>query len=511
MSKYDIKPKVGTRPKVVIYKRVSDKRQSDEGYSIEVQEDLLLKVAADHSWEVLRVFEDDGKSARTLDRKDMQEFLDFCDENSDVVDAALLQDTSRLCRNVQDHLTVKAFLKKRAIKMIPFDGIVDDSPEGDFIDLIIAGVNELESKRTGKKTKRIMDAMLEMGLKPGMAPVGYINSFKKGVPMHVDNEKRFYICEIFKLWNTGNYSMLSISEKMFEDGFRSKSGKKVGKSGIEAILKRVLYAGGLAYDGKINKNAQHEAIITMDEFNKAQDMLLIRNKGANRSRKHNTLLAGMIFCFKCGNQMYGEYHLKGNYYRCKVCGKPLASMEKVENSIKKFFTGARFTEKGLSNMKDVLLSVKQELGESVPQQRSSLISRREALDMKMKKLEDKMLFNDTSIDKDRLNAQYEPLKKELAQVDDQLKLLEKPSSNLKDSEIEKVVWGLGQLGRIYEVLPKSQKKQFLRYFITKVFVDCAEDKIVQYELVPEFEALVSGNLVRISSYWLPGLDSNQQP
>lgn len=510
-NKYDLKPKIGTRPKVVIYKRVSDKRMSEEGYSIEVQEDLLMKLAENQNWEVMRVFEDDGKTARNLDRKDMQEFLDFCDEHSTVLDGALIQDTSRLCRNTQDHLTVKAFLKKRNIKMIPLDGIVDDSPEGDFIDLIIAGVNELESKRTGKKTKRVMDAMFEMGLKPGMAPIGYTNSLKKGVPMYVDREREFYIREIYRLWNTGNSPLSYISEKMFEDGLRSRDGKKVGKSGIEAILKRIEYAGGLKYDGKINENAQHQSIVSKDDYRKAQSMFDIRNKGADRSRKHNTILAGIVFCFKCGSQMYGEYHVKGNYYRCKKCGKPFVPMKKVESDIARFFKSSKFTDKGISRIRDVLLEVKNDQGSTLPQQRESLLSRRGALDRKMKILEDQMLFNATGIDKHRLEEKYVPLKNEMKQVEDQLKLLERPANDLKDSEIEKVISGLGKLNVIYSTLNALQKKQFLKYFIRKVFVDITEKKVVQYDLVPEFEALISGNFVRISFNWLPRVDSNHEP
>jgi len=58
-------------------------------------------------------------------------------------------------------------------------------------------------------------------------------------------------------------------------------------------------------------------------------------------------------------------------------------------------------------------------------------------------IEDQILFNSISIDKTRLEQQYEPLKKEMKQVEERLKLMTPPSTNLKDSEIEKVIGGLG--------------------------------------------------------------------
>jgi site-specific DNA recombinase len=510
---YVIEPKLGLKPKVVIYKRVSDKRMSLEGHSIKVQEDILIKLATDKGWEVLKIFEDDGKSARTLDRKDMQDFLGFCDEHGDSLDAALIQDTSRLCRNVEDHLAVKTFLKKRNIQMLPLDGVVTDgTPENDFIDLIIAGVNELESKRTGKKTKRVMLALFEQGLKPGPAPIGYINSYVKNTPMRPDPEKRIYIEKAFELWCTGNYALDAISEVLYKDGFRSKYGKVVAKSGIKEILQRIDYAGGLSYDGEINKEAQHKAIISMETYERAQKMFKIRNKGADRSRKHNTLLAGMVHCFRCGNLMYGEYHEKGKYYKCKKCGSPYAKMDYIDEQVAGFFEGSHFSETGLAEVKQTLIDIKNNEGSSIPQQKKSLEARRKALDIKMRKLEDKLLFQDEgSIDKERLEAMYEPMKKEMKQVEEQLKALDTPSSNLKDADVEKVIKGLGQMGDIYKALTKNQKKQFLKYFVRKVFVDCSENKIADYELVPEFETVLSKDLVRIKFNWLPRLDSNQQP
>ena len=511
MSIFNLKPKVGTIPSIVYYKRVSTKGQAETGYSLEVQEDLATKLAEDGEWRILRVFEDKGKSARDLNRPDLEQLLDFCDENQGILDAVVVQDTSRLSRNVKDHLEIKAFLQKRAIKMISLDGNNEDTDEGQFLDIIIAGVNELESKRTGRKTKRIMEAMFEMGLKPGTAPLGYINSFEKGVPMKIDPERRFFFEEMFRLWNTGNHSTGEISDILYEKGLRSKNGKKVVKSAIHKYLRDIIYAGGLTYNKRINEKAQHGAIVSMEVFNKAQEIFKIRNKGADRSRKHDTLLSGIAYCSKCGTLMYGEYHPDGSYYRCKLCKKPYGDLVSINQSIERFFKGSVFTDSGLKKIREVLLKVKEEQGESVPQQREALINRKTALDHKMRLIEDKMFSLSDLVDDDRLKQRYIPLKEEMRQLDLQLELLNRPSSNLKDSEIEKVMTGLEELGEIYKAFNPKQKKQFIRFFIKKAFISCEEDKIVNYELVPEFETLLSRDLVRISSNWLPRVDSNHEP
>src|SRR3972149_2800069 len=177
-----LQAKKGTKPKVAIYARVSTVGQAGLGHSLSIQSGKLDELASQNDWQVLMLFTDEGKSARTIDRPSFEALLDYCEENKDILDAVLVQDTSRLCRNVKDHLEIKAFLKKRDIKLISLEGNNDDTDEAQFLDLIIAGVNELESKRTGRKTKRVMLAMFEQGLKPGQAPIGFLNSFKKGVP-----------------------------------------------------------------------------------------------------------------------------------------------------------------------------------------------------------------------------------------------------------------------------------------------------------------------------------------
>lgn len=507
-----LEAKIGTKPKVLSYIRVSTTEQVNTGYSLEVQDRRLRDFAIQNGWQLLETFRDEGKSARTIGRPSFKALLDYCEQHSDIVDAILVQDTSRFCRDALDHLLVRKFLKDIDIKLIKLDGNNDETIESELLDLITAGVNQAESKRTGLKTKNIMLDMFERGLKPGQAPIGYLNSFKKDVPMYPDDGRKYFIQEAFNMWNSGNYSLGEISENLREKGFRTAGGKSIGKSVIQSILKRVDYAGGLKYDGQTNKNALHEPIITMEEFEKAQRMFEIRNKGADRSRKHVTLLAGIIHCFKCGKLMHGEYHEDGNYYRCGDCGNPYARMDYIDDEISTFFKGAAFTDKGLSKLKEVLLEVQSEQKDAKPSTKSSLEARRKAIDGKMSKIEDRLIFDSVgSIDKERVEQKYALLKEEMKQVENQLKEIDKPSSNLKSGEIEKIIWGMGRMGEIYQALNITQKKQFLKFFIKKVFVDCSENRIKDYELVEEFKTLLSGDLARISSNWLPRVDSNHEP
>ncbi len=504
------KPKTGTILKAICYKRVSTTRQALTGHSLNVQDELFQNFVKQNNISIVKTFEDSGKSARDLDRPDMEELLDYCDEHAESVDIVLVQDSSRLARNVSDHLAIKAFLKKRKIKLIPLDGYYGDTDEGEFLDVIVAAVNQLESRRTGKKTKRIMLSLAQRGLKPGKSPIGYLNSYKKDSPIYPDPERKHFIVMAYELWLSGNYSVHRIAEMLHERGFRNESGGKVYKNTVTNILKNILYSGGLLYDGVVYEKAAHEPIISFDWYAKSLLMFEKKNKGAHRDRKYVTLLSGYAHCLKCGRQMFGEYHDKGNYYRCHSCSRTYVPLETADDKIADFFNGTVFTEEALAELRGVLYEVKSEQGSGVPAQIKVLKIRKDALDKKMRVIEDKMFSGDELVDIDRLKERYKPLKEELKQVEAQIKDLDKPSTNLKDSEIEKIINGLRHIGNLYDAMNKQQRKQFLRFFISKAFLE-KERIITSFEFVPEFEALVSRDLVRIRSNWLPRVDSNHQP
>ena len=65
--------------RVALYIRVSTEEQVLHGYSLEAQEEELVRFAAEHHMKVVGIFRDEGNSARkpALKRKVMQELL-FC-------------------------------------------------------------------------------------------------------------------------------------------------------------------------------------------------------------------------------------------------------------------------------------------------------------------------------------------------------------------------------------------------------------------------------------------------
>lgn len=495
----------------LLYARVSTDRQVKEGHSLEDQIQRLSKFAKDKSWRILEVYKDGGKSGKsTAGRPEFNRMLDRCASDDDV-QAVLLEETDRFARNAEDHLAVKTFLKKHNVLLITTEQPnFGDDPTGKFVDLIMAGANQLQREITGQKTKRTMVALAEKGIQPGAAVIGYLNSFKKGVPWLLDDERVPFVEEIFRLFKTGNYSVHTLEEMMYQQGLRTKNGKKVHSSQIHRMLTDVRYCGWVRYDGKIYKNGQHPKIVSISDIKQAEAIMKKHNKGADRSRKHNWFLAGLTHCKACGSLMSGEQHIKksghiNRYYRClgpknyeQSCNQPYANMEDIHNQLTKWIASIQFDDRFYDELRQELQTLMNSQGTDVEGRLRSLKKHKDVIDRKMDKLEDQLLSE--IIPQERLEKKYAPLREELKAVEAKIEKLSQPSANLDEDKIEKIITFMKRLPELYEAFTKTEKRQFLRWFAQKIWIE--DKKIVEITYTEGFQALIDRDLVRISETWL---------
>jgi len=162
-------------PNALIYCRVSSEEQAQKGFSLDTQEKYCGEFAKNNGYKVGGVFRDEGKSATTLNRPALKDILSECQRNKSI-DALIIQETDRLARNTKDHLTIKALLQKSNVKIISVaQPMLDDSPEGNMIDTILASINQFQSDINSRKTKKGLQEKFDQGGWPGWAPLGYIN------------------------------------------------------------------------------------------------------------------------------------------------------------------------------------------------------------------------------------------------------------------------------------------------------------------------------------------------
>src|SRR5713101_4669243 len=163
----------------VIYCRVSSKEQI-EGTSLESQRLACEEYARSNNIGVLKVFIEQGESAKFADRTKLIELLDFCRENKGKVQILLVWKVDRFARNVNDHFNIKASLLKYDVRIVSVTEPIDAKPEGKLMETILAGFAQFDNDVRAARTVQGMHKKLEDGIFPWKAPLGYQSADRNG-------------------------------------------------------------------------------------------------------------------------------------------------------------------------------------------------------------------------------------------------------------------------------------------------------------------------------------------
>jgi len=108
-----------------------------------------------NNFKLVRTFVDPAKSGlKTYQNSALLEMLARC-RKKDKIDAVLVTNIDRISRNGIEYFFIKNELKKVDIKLIPINQpLIDDSPEGQCFEEILAGVNLLYKRVSANKRKR---------------------------------------------------------------------------------------------------------------------------------------------------------------------------------------------------------------------------------------------------------------------------------------------------------------------------------------------------------------------
>lgn len=340
-SSFELRPLCRTMPHAIIYCRVSTEEQAEDGHhSLAAQETLCRKAAVAAGIGVVGVFRDPGRTATNMHRPGLQDALARCQQDAGVK-VLFVQDTDRLARNTQDHLTIRAMLQKCGVALMSVSQpMLSDSAEGNMIDTIIASVNQFQSDITARKTLKGLEEKVRKGGWPAKAPLGYRNvgtgPDDQVRAVEIDPRAGPLVRELFAQYATGNFTVNSVTAIFNGKGLRSHTGKELRSSKVHEILRNRFYMGEVRWHG-ITAQGTHKPLVDRPLFYSAQKALQMRGFQKSRDRKHDFLLRGIVFCARCGRRLVGEKHvLKAKaYYRCHMPGgcEPLIPEAALEDQV----------------------------------------------------------------------------------------------------------------------------------------------------------------------------------
>jgi len=300
--------------KALLYIRVSSKDQRD-GYSLDAQEKLGQEYAQRKNLSIAKSWKV-SESAWRSERTAFNLLVEYA-KRHDEVKHIIFDVTDRMTRNDFDKLKIYTLIKEygKTIHLARSNKIFDrnSGSEEEFMLDIEVAVAKKQSNDISRKTKMGLMEKAEQGLYPSVAPLGYRNNLVTHL-IEVDEDRAPFIRRAFTLMASGSYSLDMIAKTLYQEGFRGKKGHRVGKSGIEWLLKNPIYYGAFRWRGQLLMGS-HAPLITKDLFDRAQDAL--HGKARPHASRRGFAFNNLVVCGKCGCKVLGEIKKKRFvYYHC---------------------------------------------------------------------------------------------------------------------------------------------------------------------------------------------------
>ena len=367
------------------YIRVSTVKQG-EGVALEAQRDAIERYAFNQGLSISRWFEEKETAAKQ-GRPLFTEMIK--DLKAGKAKGVIMHKIDRSARNLRDWATV-GDLSDAGLDVHFAAESVDFTSRGGRLTADIQAVIAADYIRNLKEeTRKGIQGRYRQGLFPNKAPLGYLDT-GRGNPKALDPERTKFIKLAFELYATGQYSIVGLTDELFERGFRSKSGRKVPKSKIETLLVNRYYIG-IVTDPKTGQQykGQHEPIVSVELFTNVQKAKDSRTR--KKKTKHSHLLRGLFKCRECENAMIGERQKGIVYYRCHTTACPANCIAEryIDAAVHEALGALEMTEKAAQEFGDWALQWSTELS-ARPTQVNQAASVRKAQE-KLDRLADKLI------------------------------------------------------------------------------------------------------------------------
>ncbi len=335
--------------KAVIYCRVSSKSQESEGHGLESQETRCRQYASAKGYEVAAIFPDTITGGGDfMNRPGMVALLSFLDAQPNERFVVIFDDLKRFARDREFHFRLRDSFRQRQATVECLNFTFEDTPEGEFIETILAAQGQLERKQNGRQVAQKMQARMESGFWIHTSPIGYRYQTVKGRGKVLIPNPPFdaIIKEAFEGFASGRFGSQAEVTRFFAShpDFPRNSKGSVTHQRTTDILTHPIYAGYICSERyKLNwLKAQHEPLISLETFEAVQQ----RREGITRAPKRANIgndfaLRGIVTCASCNTPLRSSwskgYNKRYAYYLCqtKGCaayGKSIAR-DKIEGEI----------------------------------------------------------------------------------------------------------------------------------------------------------------------------------
>ncbi len=380
-----------------------------------------------------------------------------------------------------------------------------ETPEGKFFFNSLANFSEFEWNSIRKRSKEgRIRAISEGRWIGGLPPYAYeVNSQTKKLELYKEKlllgkyTEADVIKKIFDLSTINKYSGEKISillnneeippytpgkNKISKNRHRAKlwSGPRVRNLIKEEIYKGEYILAKRSSDKDIQRTIKVPAVVTKEQWDKAQEVLQQNIIKSTRNTKRTYLLSGKIICSKCQRRYTGllshttyyygcsNYRFKGNDNQTKCRNKNIyakAIENEIWNDVKAFILKPELITEFIHQKRKELEPV--DYRQKLKQVNKNILK----LDKKKQKyaqylgIEDNPIIKNILIELEKIKNDEEQLLEEMRACEDILK-----QENFEENKLSEIESMLGEMVKLIENPTLEQKKAIIYIMVDKVVV-----------------------------------------
>jgi site-specific DNA recombinase len=364
-----------TTKRAVIYLRVSTAKQANkaddaEGYSLPAQRESCYRKAEALGAEVVGEYLDRGESAKTADRREFQRMLTRIQTERDV-DYVILDKIDRFARNRRDDANTLFELRAHGAQLVSVKENIDETPAGQLLHAIMAGIAEFYSKNLAAEALKGMTQKAKVGGTPGRAPIGYLNEPRRVEgrevrTVAVDPDRAPHVQWAFEMYASGEWTIRTLTDALAARGLRAlpRGASLPGPpqpSHVAHMLSNRYYLGLVSFRG-VEYQGRHQPLVPQSLFDRVQEVLASHNRAGEKQRIHHHYLKGSVFCAQCGSRLcltnakgsYLYFFCLGRQQRRTPCPQRYLPAADVEAAIERYYTTVRLPEHICAAIRDGL-------------------------------------------------------------------------------------------------------------------------------------------------------------
>lgn len=380
------------------YARVSDPRQATEGSSIETQRQAIAEYCDRHELELVELVVEEGKSAKTADRKEFQRALTICRERAGEIQHLVVYQLSRWSRSNYDHSVLAYELETLGIRLRSVTEPFDASPSGRLVRDLLAVVAEYDNAQRGARVLHGMQDAAARGRWVWPPPLGYLpgSTVDSELSLVPDPERAPLLAEAMRRIATGAYSSAEVLRWATREGLRAARGGPISTSSWSHLLRQPTYRGRLVNDRwGLDEPGDWEALVddvTWVRLQRALDARQRRRPRGTRAQHPDFPLRGLVSCAACeqpltGSWSRGKLGKRYGYYHCPSrakCGASRVARDRLHELWRQALDALAVPEEAIALLEAVVRDAWQERQGSAEERAAALeaelaqVERREA-------------------------------------------------------------------------------------------------------------------------------------